>query len=242
MEVLADFPHANKNIPFDYLFDLVPPIRPRPYSIASSSLMFPGRAQLLIAVVNYKTILKRPRLGLCTNWVSRQSTGALIPVWIKPGTLTFPPSEAAPPVIMIGPGTGCAPFRSYLQERVAAGHHENLVMIFGCRNRNKDHFFQGEWEGLETEGKLQLYCAFSRDQEDKIYVQHIMRENANTLWDLIGNKQALVYFAGNAKRVPIDVYEALTYICERGRGQGPQDAETYMKKDLEKRYQTETWA
>ncbi|XP_037795857.1 NADPH-dependent diflavin oxidoreductase 1-like [Penaeus monodon] len=220
MEVLADFPHVNKNIPFDYLFDLVPPIRPRPYSIASSSLMFPGRAQLLIAVVNYKTILKRPRLGLCTNWLSRLSTGALIPVWIKPGTLTFPPSEAAPPVIMIGPGTGCAPFRSYLQERVAAGYHENLVMIFGCRNRNKDHFFQGEWEGLESEGKLQLYCAFSRDQEDKVYVQHIMRENADTLWDLIGNKQALVYFAGNAKRVPIDVYEALTYICERGRGQG----------------------
>ena len=244
MEVLADFPHTKKNIPLDYLFDLIPSIKPRPYSIASSSLAIPNRTQLLIAVVNYTTVLRRPRMGLCTNWLARQKVGTPIPVWIKPGTLTFPSleSEVIPPVVMIGPGTGCAPFRAYIQERVASGASKGLVMVFGCRNKAKDYFFKDEWEGLAREDKLELYCAFSRDQEDKVYVQHVMRENAAHLWHLIGEQQARVYFAGNAKRVPIDVYEALTYICEHGRGAGQMDAEQYMKKEVEKRYQTETWA
>ncbi|XP_068234531.1 NADPH-dependent diflavin oxidoreductase 1 isoform X1 [Palaemon carinicauda] len=244
MEVLADFPHTTKNIPFEYLFNLIPPIRPRPYSIASSVLAIPGRVQLLVAVVEYRTILKRPRLGLCTNWLSRQKENSCVPVWFKSGALTFPSmsSPELPPVIMIGPGTGCAPFRAYIQERVASGYHENVVMVFGCRNCDKDYFFKEEWETLVAEKKLNLYCAFSRDQEDKVYVQHVMRQHAEGFWDLIGNKRALVFFAGNAKRVPIDVYDALKYICEKGLGCSSQDVEEYMKKDLEKRYQTETWA
>ena len=245
MEVLADFTHTKESIPFEYLFDLIPPIKPRPYSIASSSLAVPGRAQLLVAVVEYRTVLKRPRLGLCTNWLARQKVDSYVPVWFKSGALKFPPITSQgvlPPVIMIGPGTGCAPFRAYIQERIASTRHNGVVMVFGCRNQGKDYFFEDEWETLVQEKKLALYCAFSRDQEDKVYVQHIMRNNADYFWDLIGNQKALVYFAGNAKRVPIDVYEALTYICEKGRNLGTKDAEEYMKKDLEKRYQTETWA
>ncbi|XP_069940064.1 NADPH-dependent diflavin oxidoreductase 1 isoform X1 [Cherax quadricarinatus] len=243
MEVLDDFPHTKNNIPFDYLFDLVPAIKARSYSIASSSLAIPNKVQLLVAVVQYQTILKRPRLGLCTNWLARQCVGKLVPVWIKSGTLTFPSlTEVIPPVVMIGPGTGCAPFRAYIQERVASGHHQSLVLIFGCRNKNKDFFFKKEWEMLVEEKKLKLYCAFSRDQEEKVYVQHKMKEHAAELWTLIANPQTRIYFAGNAKRVPIDVYEALTYICEKGRGRGIQDAEQYMKKQVEKQYQTETWA
>lgn len=244
MEALADFPHTNRNIPLDYLFDLIPPIKPRPYSIASSSTAMPTRTQLLVAVVHYNTILRRPRVGLCTNWLARQKVGSTVPVWVKPGTLTFPSleSEDVPPVVMIGPGTGCAPFRAYIQERIARGASKGLVMVFGCRNKNKDYFFKDEWEALAKEGKLELYCAFSRDQEDKVYVQHVMKEHATHFWKLIREQQAKVYFAGNAKRVPIDVYEALTYICERGLGMGEAEAEQYMKKNLEKRYQTETWA
>lgn len=244
MEALADFPHTNRNIPLDYLFDLIPPIKPRPYSIASSSIAMPTRTQLLVAVVRYNTILRRPRVGLCTNWLARQKIGSTVPVWIKPGTLTFPSleSECVPPVLMIGPGTGCAPFRAYIQERVASGASKGLVMVFGCRNKAKDYFFKDEWEVLVKEGKLELYCAFSRDQEDKVYVQHVMREHAAHFWGLIGEQHAKVYFAGNAKRVPIDVYEALTYICEHGLGKGEAEAEQYMKKNVEKRYQTETWA
>lgn len=245
LEVLADFPNLKDSIPFEYFFDLVPAIKARAYSIASSSVALPGKVQILSAVVTYKTIMKRERLGLCTNWLCRQDKGTRVPVWLKPGTLTFPDPtalEVVPPVIMIGPGTGCAPFRSYIQERIATGHYDHIVMIFGCRNRDGDFFFRDEWESLAAENKLNLISAFSRDQEDKIYVQHRMKESAEFLWDLIGNKAAQVYFAGNAKRVPIDVYEALTYICEMGRKLGPQDAEHYMKKNLEKRYQTETWA
>lgn len=244
LEVLADFPHTRDNIPFEYIFDLIPSIRARPYSIASSSLAMPKKAQILVAVVKYHTVLKRARLGLCTNWLARQKVGNSVPVWVKPGTLTFPDisNESVPPVVMIGPGTGCAPFRSYIQERVASGLPKGVVMVFGCRNSTKDYFFKGEWEELVNKQELELFCAFSRDQEEKVYVQHVMKNNAPYFWKLIGEQKALVYFAGNAKRVPIDVHEALTYICEIGRGNGSQDAEEYMNKNLIKRYQTETWA
>lgn len=243
LEVLADFPHTKYNIPFEYLFDLVPSIRPRAYSIASSAKALPGKIQILMAIVKYKTILKRPRFGLCSNWLAQLSPGSAVPLWIKKGSFTFPEAnEPCPPVIMIGPGTGCAPFRAYIQERIVCRNYKNLVMIFGCRGKEKDYFFKEEWESLHKEGQLQLFCAFSRDQEDKVYVQHVMKENSNYLWSLISNEEARIYFAGNAKRIPIDVYEALQYICEKNLGQNLEIAEQYMKKNIEKRYQTESWA
>ena len=244
MEVLADFIHTKHNIPFQYLFDIIPPIKPRAYSIASSSLAIPGKAQILAAVVNYRTILKRPRLGLCTNWLSKQDIGTRVPVWIKEGTLKFPELESSVDsnVIMIGPGTGCAPFRAFIQECIASESSIKLTLFFGCRNKSKDFFFGKEWNKLHSEGKLKLFVAFSRDQEDKIYVQHIMRENADELWEVISEDNTQIYFAGNAKRVPIDIHEALTFICEKGLDDNKEFAEQYMKRNLEKRYQTETWA
>ena len=246
VEILADFPFTNPNIPFEYLLDLIPAIKPRAYSIASSSLMYPGKAQILVAVVNYRTILRRPRLGLCSNWLITLSAGDKVHAWIKKGTLTFPSIEAPPlpPVIMIGPGTGCAPFRSYIQERIASqsvSPQSPMLLFFGCRSCHKDHFFEQEWNSQCAQNKLELYTAFSRDQEEKIYVQHRIREHAARLWSLISDERTQVYFAGNAKRVPIDVHDALTYVCQVGLGDD-QQSELYMKKNLGKRYQTETWA
>ncbi|MCL4145024.1 UNVERIFIED_CONTAM: hypothetical protein GTU68_001850, partial [Idotea baltica] len=243
LEVLSDFPDTKLNIPFEYLFDLIPPIRPRAYSIASSSKALPGKVQILMAVVKYSTILKRPRVGLCSNWLAGLSPGSIVPLWIKSGTLNFPePTKKCPPVVMIGPGTGCAPFRSYIQERIANANYEDLVFIFGCRGKEKDFFFKDEWEQQSKEGKLQLFCAFSRDQEDKIYIQHVMKENYSLLWKFIRDDKAQIYYAGNAKRIPIDVYEALQFICEKALNLNSSEAELYMKRNLEKRYQTESWA
>lgn len=261
LEVLADFPYTRGNIPFHYLFELIPMIKPRAYSIASSAAMSPGKAQILVAVVNYKTILKRRRLGVCSNWLTTLTLGHTVNVWIKKGTLKFPTLELPtsisdgngpaivgttkkhPPVIMIGPGTGCAPFRAYIQERIALRtYDEPLILFFGCRNQKSDYFFNEEWTEQASRKQLELYTAFSRDQEDKLYVQHRIREHADRLWELIGNQEAQVFFAGNAKRVPIDIYEALTYVCQRGMAGSEQLASQYMKKTFDKRYQTETWA
>ncbi|KAB7500024.1 NADPH-dependent diflavin oxidoreductase 1 [Armadillidium nasatum] len=243
LEALADFPFTKNNIPFEYLFNLIPPIKPRDYSIASSCKTIPGRAQILMAVVNYKTILKRPRLGLCSNWLARLELGSLVYIGIKKGTLLFPDSKSeCPPVVMIAPGTGCAPFRSYIQERIAFDNSDNLILIFGCRGKDKDYFFKEEWEYLSEKKKLLLFCAFSRDQEDKIYIQHVMKDNYQELWKYIGNANCKIYYAGNAKRIPIDVYEALQYICEKALNLSTKEAEAYMKKNIDKRYQTESWA
>ncbi|XP_029775443.1 NADPH-dependent diflavin oxidoreductase 1 isoform X3 [Suricata suricatta] len=123
LEVLCDFPHTAGAIPVDYLLDLVPPIRPRAFSIASSLLAHPSKLQILIAVVQYQTRLKEPRRGLCSSWLASLDPGrgpVQVPLWVRPGSLTFPETPDVP-VIMVGPGTGVAPFRAAVQERVAQG-------------------------------------------------------------------------------------------------------------------------
>ncbi|XP_072792598.1 NADPH-dependent diflavin oxidoreductase 1 isoform X2 [Taeniopygia guttata] len=123
LEVLWDFPHATCAIPADYLLDLIPRIRPRAFSIASSMLARPERLQILVAVVRYKTRLSKPRRGLCSTWLASlnpEQGDVRVPLWVKTGGMKFP-ADPATPVIMIGPGTGVAPFRAAIQERVALG-------------------------------------------------------------------------------------------------------------------------
>ncbi|XP_040601199.1 NADPH-dependent diflavin oxidoreductase 1 isoform X4 [Mesocricetus auratus] len=123
LEVLCDFPHTAAAIPPDYLLDLIPRIRPRAFSIASSLLAHPRRLQILVAVVQYRTRLKEPRRGLCSSWLAslNPEQGLVqVPLWVRPGSLVFPETPNTP-IIMVGPGTGVAPFRAAIQERVAHG-------------------------------------------------------------------------------------------------------------------------
>nr|KAF6486099.1 NADPH dependent diflavin oxidoreductase 1 [Rousettus aegyptiacus] len=123
LEVLCDFPHTAAAIPPDYLLDLIPQIRPRAFSIASSLLAHPSRLQILVAVVQYQTRLKEPRRGLCSSWLASldpEQGPVQVPLWARSGGLTFPQTPDTP-VIMVGPGTGVAPFRAAVQERVAQG-------------------------------------------------------------------------------------------------------------------------
>lgn len=175
LEVLYDFPHLR--VPFDFLFDLFPPIKPRSFSIASSAAALPGKIQLLVAVVRYRSKLAAPRLGLCSNFLARISIGsgaAKVPIWVRPGAFAFPSSsvgganEESPPMIMVGPGTGVAPFRSYLTEQLLQQQQRRrFVLFFGCRGQEKDYYFRSEWENLiRTHGhdRFRIVCAFSRDQ------------------------------------------------------------------------------
>ncbi|KAF7240994.1 NADPH-dependent diflavin oxidoreductase 1 [Varanus komodoensis] len=156
----------------------------------------PDRIEILVAVVQYKTGLVQPRRGLCSTWLASlnpQNGAVRVPVWAKRGSMTFP-AEPHTPVILIGPGTGVAPFRAAIQERAAQGKKENYL-FFGCRQKSKDFYCQAEWEALVQRGFLTLFVAFSRDQEEKVYVQHRIRENKVLVWDLL-RRGAHVYLAG----------------------------------------------
>ncbi|XP_069333249.1 NADPH-dependent diflavin oxidoreductase 1 isoform X7 [Eulemur rufifrons] len=252
LEVLCDFPHTAGAIPPDYLLDLIPAIRPRAFSIASSLLVHPSRLQILVAVVQYQTRLREPRRGLCSSWLASLDPGqgaARVPLWVRPGGLAFPETPDTP-VIMVGPGTGVAPFRAAIQERVAQGRTGN-ILVFGCRLRDQDFYWEAEWRDLERKGCLTLVTAFSREQprpsptlqEQKVYVQHRLRELGPLVWELLDRQGACFYLAGNAKYMPADVSEALMSIFREEGGLSGPDAAAYLAR-LQRtlRFQTETWA
>ncbi|XP_074474499.1 NADPH-dependent diflavin oxidoreductase 1 [Sebastes fasciatus] len=244
LEVLADFPHTTAELKVDYLLDLFPEIQPRSFSIASSLKAHPHRLQILIAVVKYKTKMYKPRRGLCSTWLASLDPvqeEVYVPLWVKKGTMTFPKDKDTP-VIMVGPGTGVAPFRSAVQERIAEGKDAN-VLFFGCRSEFKDFYFSSEWEETMKTGRLTLFTAFSRDQEDKVYVQHRVRENAELLWDLITNRSACFYIAGSAKEMPTSVCDALKEVFQQKGGVSAKDAEQMLATmERTRQFQSETWS
>ncbi|GAA5961572.1 hypothetical protein JCM8115_006723 [Rhodotorula mucilaginosa] len=237
-EVLYEFRSAK--IPPEYLFDLLPLIRPRGFSISSSPSSHDGKVDLLVAIVSYKTILSVPRKGLTTSWLSSLKPGARVPVrFDTSGLLKLPPSPA--PLVMIGPGTGVAPFRALMEERIRAGADDNLL-FFGCRSVKADFYFREFWEDVVQQGKLTLSVAPSRDQEDKIYVQHRIPEYAGQLWDYV-TRGGYIYVCGSSTLMPKAVKKALLAVFQ-AEGKLDDDAAAEMLwEQLEKegRIIEETW-
>lgn len=167
LEVLEDFRHATSKLTLDSLFELFQPIKPRPFSIASS--MLSNRLDLLVAVVEYQTRLKATRKGLCSNWLKTLRPGDRVRASIKKGTFKFPSNDDTP-YVMVGPGTGLAIFRGILQdhELKSKARDDKMVLFFGCRNKEKDFHCRDELERMEQEGFVKLFSAISRDQEDKM--------------------------------------------------------------------------
>jgi len=236
LEVLYDFRFTTPNIPFNYLFNLIPAIKPRAFSICSSQLKHGHVLELLVAVVKYRSNLKSTRRGLCSNWLSSLHPGDTVPVWTRPGTLKFPPDPQVP-VVMVGPGTGVAPFRSYICDQHSRQSSRPLVLFFGCRNKEGDFFFSSEYPQLGN--NVELVTAFSRDQEDKIYVQHRMAERKEMLAEMVVDRGAWFYVAGNSKFMPAQVREALVEACDIRDGKGEERVQEMENKG---KYQTETWA
>ncbi|KAG1654611.1 NADPH-dependent diflavin oxidoreductase 1 [Nymphon striatum] len=225
-EALADFPRTTPNIPISYLFDLIPFIQSRSFSIASSYDFLPNEVHLLVAVVEYKTIMKEPRRGLCSNWLASLSKGDVVPLKIKStNSFCFPKGDE--PVIMVGPGTGVAPFRSFIQERMVNNIGKNYL-FFGCRNEKKDYFCADEWRKYAERGLLTVFTAFSRDQDSKIYVQNRMLEHSSLIWKVINDEKGYFYIAGNAKQMPDDVNDALKTIIQTEGGLTESQSDSYQ--------------
>jgi len=166
LEVLTDFPHTTSKLNIKLLFEIMSPIKPRPYSIASSLEDTPNSIQVLVAIVKFKTRLVEPRFGLCSKWLASLKNSDKVIFWLQKGTFRFNNDK---PMILIGPGTGVAPFRSLLLERAKRGKDlKECIMFFGCRNKNKDYHCREDFERLSRKNNLKIFCAFSRDQDRKM--------------------------------------------------------------------------
>ncbi|KAH9512454.1 NADPH-dependent diflavin oxidoreductase 1 [Bulinus truncatus] len=243
--VLQDFSKTAANIPFHYLFDIIPALQPRAFSIASSPLAHPNEIHILMAVVNYKTKLHLPRRGVCSTWLASfdpQNSTTPVPIWVKQGTIRFP-SEPNVPLIMVGPGTGLAPFRSVIFERCSSGNKADLVLFFGCRSQHKDFYCEEDFQSFIQSGLLRMFTAFSRDQDSKMYVQHRISEQGELIWKMITSDNAYFYIAGNAKSMPDDVKEALCNVIRKHGSMTTDEAAGFIQ-DLEKhhRFQIEAWS
>jgi sulfite reductase (NADPH) flavoprotein alpha-component len=195
-------------------------LRPRMYSISSSPAHAPDRVELTVSAVRYQH-RGHTRHGVCSTFLAdRADTG--VPVFVQPTRHFRPPADPDTPMIMIGPGTGIAPFRAFLQDRRALGHTGRNWLFFGERNSASDFHYRDELQRMHADGLLtRLDTVFSRDQRQKRYVQDLMREHATALWSWL-NEGAVLYVCGDASRMAKDVDATLHDIV---RQQGRLDAE-----------------
>ena len=206
-DLLAEFPSAR--LTPQELVDHMRKLMPRLYSIASSPKVYPEEIHLTVAVVRYETN-HRERVGVCTTFLAdRLQLGTSpTPVFVSHSHFGLP-DDGTKDVIMVGPGTGIAPFRAFVQDRIASGATGRNWVFFGDQHRATDFLYEEDWTAWLAQGKLARFdTAFSRDQILKVYVQDRMRENAAELWSWIKGG-AYFYVCGDAKRMAKDEDTAL---------------------------------
>jgi Sulfite reductase, alpha subunit (flavoprotein) len=240
VDLLAEFPSA-KLTPQEFV-DHLRKLMPRLYSIASSPKVHPTDVHLTVAVVRYQTN-NRERVGVCSSYLAdRVQVGTTkMPVFVSHSHFG-PPEDSSKDAIMVGPGTGIAPFRAFVQDRIASGATGRNWVFFGDQHRATDFLYEEEWEAWLREGKIaRLDTAFSRDQMHKVYVQDRMRENAAELWAWIKGGGHF-YVCGDAKRMAKDVDVALHDIVAQQGGMEPAAAAEYVKQmKKERRYQRDVY-
>jgi sulfite reductase (NADPH) flavoprotein alpha-component len=215
---------------------------PRMYSIASSQEAVEEEVHLLVSVVRYQAH-GREKEGLCSATLSdRFQVGDKVKVFVDRNSRFKLPKDPETPIIMIGPGTGIAPFRAFMQHRQAAAHKGKSWLFFGDRNFTTDFLYQTEWQQYLREGILtKADVAFSRDQKQKHYVQHRMAAQGKELYNWLENG-ACFYVCGDAKQMARDVDSTLKDIIGRQGGLTPAKAEAYVKSlQLSNRYQTDIY-
>ncbi|MEU6371687.1 bifunctional nitrate reductase/sulfite reductase flavoprotein subunit alpha [Streptomyces sp. NPDC046909] len=205
-------------------------LQPRLYSISSSPLVDPHLVSLTVSVVRYENLHGTPRGGVCSPFLADADTDTEVPVFVQASPHFRPPADPATPMVMIGPGTGVAPFVGFLQERRALGHRAPNWLFFGEQHRASDFYYEEELTELLGEGTLaRLDTAFSRDQRRKLYVQDRMREHGPELWRWLQDG-AHFYVCGDASRMAKDVDRALRDIAVAHGGLGEEEAAAYVKQ------------
>jgi sulfite reductase (NADPH) flavoprotein alpha-component len=211
-------------------------LQPRQYSISSSPKVHPDQVQLTVSVVRYDCE-GRPRRGVCSSFMAERSADVDVPIYVQRSPHFRPPKHSDTPMIMVGPGTGVAPFRGFLQERQAAGARGRNWLFFGEQRASHDFYYRDEFSMLQKGGFLHRFeTAFSRDQAAKIYVQHRMLEHGAELWAWLQDG-AHFYVCGDATRMAKDVDAALREIVRTHGAMRQEDASAYVGKLMQdKRY------
>jgi sulfite reductase (NADPH) flavoprotein alpha-component len=226
----------------DEFVALLRKLAPRLYSIASSPAAHPGEVHLCVAAVRYETH-GRSRKGVCSTFLAdRIEPQTPVPVFVQASPGFRLPASGDTPVIMVGPGTGVAPFRAFLEQRRATGAMGKNWMFFGDQKRATDFLYREELEVMFTGGVLtRLDLAFSRDQQEKVYVQHRMVEHAGELFGWL-EEGAHFFVCGDAKRMAKDVDAALHEVIQRGGGRTAEQAMEYVARlKQEKRYKRDVY-
>ena len=235
IDVLTDFPA--KSITADQLAGTMRKLPPRLYSIASSPKAHPGEVHLTVGVVRYDSN-GRERKGVCSTYLAdRIKEGNAIDVFVTANKHFKVPANPDAPLIMVGPGTGIAPFRAFIEERQATGAKGKNWLIFGDQHYLTDFLYQTEWQNYLGDGVLtKLDVAFSRDQAEKVYVQDRMRENGNELYTWL-EEGASFCVCGDASRMAHDVDQALHDIIAQEGNMSEAAAADYVKQlKADKRY------
>ena len=240
IDLLAAYPGVGFE-PVEFV-RLLRKLTPRLYSIASSPRAHADVVHLTVAIVRFETWGRR-RNGVCSSFLADRTRGDLpVRVFVQKSTHFRPPSDPRRPIIMVGPGTGIAPFRAFLQERRALGGTGENWLFFGDQHAATDFLYRDELEEMRREGVLhRLDTAFSRDQAQKVYVQNRMLERATTLYQWI-DAGAHFYVCGDAKRMARDVDAALHEVIRRAGDKTAEQAAEYVERlKKENRYQRDVY-
>jgi NADPH-ferrihemoprotein reductase len=236
--------------PIDHVLELMPRLQVRYYSISSSPKVYPNSIHVTCTVIEYKTKDGRTRKGTCTTWLSTklvlEENQPGVPIFVRKSQFRLP-FKFQTPVVMIGPGTGLAPFRGFIQERdfykKEGRQVGSTILYYGCRKQTEDYLYPDELEAFEKNGTLtKLNLAFSRDQEEKNYVTHLLKRDSNMIWNLI-QEGGHVYVCGDAKSMARDVNEILIGLCKTEGNMSTDEATQYIKDLSQKtRYVLDVWS
>lgn len=240
IDVVRRYPVAD--ITADRFVALLRKLPPRLYSIASSPNADPDAVHLTVGVVRYESY-GTERQGVASTFLADRVAGeGQVPVYIDSNPNFRLPEDPGAPIIMVGPGTGVAPFRAFLAEREIVGAKGKNWLFFGDRNFHTDFLYQNEWLDYRKKGLLsRIDVAFSRDDDNKVYVQHRMLEQSRRLYAWL-EEGAYFYVCGDAKRMASDVHEALIAVVAKEGGFDRERAEDYVHKlQSSKRYQRDVY-
>lgn len=239
-DLVAQYPLTN-GISAAKLLELLRPLTPRLYSIASSQSEVETEVHLTVALVEDERH-GAARFGGASHFLASAEEGTQVKVYVEPNKHFRLPENPETPVIMIGPGTGVAPFRAFMQERVAQGIQGDSWLFFGNPHFEQDFLYQTEWQQYLKNGDLsRIDVAFSRDQAHKIYVQHRIKEQGQALWQWLQNG-AHIYICGDAERMAKDVHQALIEVAVEVGGLNSEAAEAYFETlRSDKRYQKDVY-
>ena len=243
MEVI-DFLIEHPSVRFtpEEFVGLLSKLQPRLYSVASSLKAFPDQVHLIVDVVRYESH-GRLRKGVASSFLAERADDVSVPVFPSNAKHFHLPENPDTAIIMIGPGTGVAPFRAYLQERKAMGARGRNWLFFGAQHEKCDFAYKEDFEAFTKDGVLtRLDCAWSRDQAAKVYVQHKMMENAAEIWKWIDSAGAHFFVCGDARRMAKDVDAGLRKIVQEQGGKSVDQANEYVEKlKSDKRYKRDVY-